>query len=78
MGLRSPDSLGAGRGPCHTWEVGRGSQRAPSPTVMSPQDPLPPHVPSPTVQAEDDPGQEEAITTIQSILRAHLARVRHR
>ncbi|XP_035578208.1 IQ domain-containing protein E isoform X4 [Zalophus californianus] len=39
------------------------------------QDP-PPRLPSPAVQAEDDPGQE-AITTVQSVLRAHLARVRH-
>nr|XP_025719582.1 IQ domain-containing protein E isoform X3 [Callorhinus ursinus] len=39
------------------------------------QDP-PPRIPSPAVQAEDDPGQE-AITTVQSVLRAHLARVRH-
>lgn len=78
MGLHPPDSLGAGRGPCHTREAGRGSQMALFPTVVSPQDPLPPHVPSPAIQAEDDPGQEEAITTIQSVLRAHLARVRHR
>ncbi|XP_034525612.1 IQ domain-containing protein E isoform X3 [Ailuropoda melanoleuca] len=41
------------------------------------EDPPPPRVPSPAVQAKDDPGQEEAITAIQSILRAHLARVRH-
>ncbi|XP_023388522.1 IQ domain-containing protein E [Pteropus vampyrus] len=42
------------------------------------QDSPPPCVPSPIVQAEDDPGQEEAITTIQSVLRAHLARIGHR
>ncbi|XP_048080708.1 IQ domain-containing protein E isoform X2 [Ursus arctos] len=49
----------------------------PSPPSPPGQDPPPPRVPSPAVQAEDDPGQEEAITAIQSILRAHLARVRH-
>ncbi|KAM5213630.1 IQ domain-containing protein E isoform 3-T3 [Hipposideros larvatus] len=37
-----------------------------------------PCLPSPVVQAHGDPGQEEAITIIQSILRAHLARTRHR
>ncbi|XP_015447977.1 IQ domain-containing protein E isoform X5 [Pteropus alecto] len=42
------------------------------------QDSPPPCVPSPIVQAEDDPGQEEAITVIQSVLRAHLARIGHR
>ncbi|KAG8523793.1 IQ domain-containing protein E [Galemys pyrenaicus] len=36
-----------------------------------------PRVPSPLDQAEADPEQEEAITIIQSILRAHLARTRH-
>ncbi|XP_032315811.1 IQ domain-containing protein E isoform X4 [Camelus ferus] len=36
-----------------------------------------PHVLSPVVQAGGDPGQEEAITTIQSVFRAHLARARH-
>nr|XP_035957605.1 IQ domain-containing protein E isoform X5 [Halichoerus grypus] len=41
------------------------------------QDPPPPRVPSPAIQAEDDPGQEEAITTVQSVLRAHLAWLRH-
>ncbi|XP_045318130.1 IQ domain-containing protein E isoform X8 [Leopardus geoffroyi] len=40
------------------------------------QDPPSPRVPSPTVQAQGSPGQEEAITAIQSVLRAHLARVR--
>ncbi|XP_072799522.1 IQ domain-containing protein E isoform X4 [Vicugna pacos] len=49
------------------------------PSVPSPpsQDSPPPHVLSPVVQAEGDPGQEEAITTIQSVFRAHLARARH-
>lgn len=56
---------------------GRRSETAPVP-VSLPQDSPPPCVPSPPVQAEDDPGQEEAITIIQSILRAHLARIRHR
>ncbi|XP_047389139.1 IQ domain-containing protein E isoform X3 [Sciurus carolinensis] len=36
-----------------------------------------PHVPSPSAQAEDSPGQEEAITIIQSVLRGHLARTKH-
>uniref|UniRef100_A0A7N5P9F7 IQ motif containing E n=1 Tax=Ailuropoda melanoleuca TaxID=9646 RepID=A0A7N5P9F7_AILME len=49
----------------------------PGPPSPPGQDPPPPRVPSPAVQAKDDPGQEEAITAIQSILRAHLARVRH-
>lgn len=78
MGPCSPGSLGARRGPCHTREVGRGSQMALFPTVVSLQDPPPPRVPSPAIQAEDDPGQEEAITTVQSVLRAHLAWLRHR
>uniref|UniRef100_A0A8C9JEN8 IQ motif containing E n=1 Tax=Panthera tigris altaica TaxID=74533 RepID=A0A8C9JEN8_PANTA len=42
------------------------------------QDPPSPRVPSPTAQAQGSPGQEEAITAIQSVLRAHLARVRRR
>uniref|UniRef100_A0A8C9Q7A2 IQ domain-containing protein E n=1 Tax=Spermophilus dauricus TaxID=99837 RepID=A0A8C9Q7A2_SPEDA len=33
-----------------------------------------PCVPSPSAQAESSPGQEEAIATIQSVLRGHLAR----
>ncbi|XP_072609385.1 IQ domain-containing protein E isoform X12 [Vulpes vulpes] len=45
--------------------------------VLAEQDPPPPRVPSRAIQAQDDPGEEEAITTIQSVLRAHLARVRH-
>ncbi|XP_047570043.1 IQ domain-containing protein E isoform X5 [Lutra lutra] len=53
------------------------ASESPGPPSSPSQDPLPPHVPSPAVQAEDDPGQEEAITTIQSVLRAHLARVGH-
>ncbi|XP_042778980.1 IQ domain-containing protein E isoform X7 [Panthera leo] len=40
------------------------------------QDPPSPRVPSPTAQAQGSPGQEEAITAIQSVLRAHVARVR--
>ncbi|XP_012587434.1 PREDICTED: IQ domain-containing protein E isoform X2 [Condylura cristata] len=36
-----------------------------------------PHVLSPLDQAEGDPEQEEAITVIQSVFRAHLARTRH-
>ncbi|XP_022356717.1 IQ domain-containing protein E [Enhydra lutris kenyoni] len=51
------------------------ASESPGPPSSPSQDPLPPHVPSPAIQAEDDPGQEEAITTIQSVLRAHLARV---
>uniref|UniRef100_A0A8C0T722 IQ motif containing E n=1 Tax=Canis lupus familiaris TaxID=9615 RepID=A0A8C0T722_CANLF len=47
------------------------------PSPPGQQDPLPPRVPSRAIQAQDDPGEEEAITTIQSVLRAHLARVRH-
>ncbi|ELV11014.1 Protein tweety like protein 3, partial [Tupaia chinensis] len=37
-----------------------------------------PSVPSPVAQAEGSPGLEEAITIVQSIFRAHLARTRHR
>uniref|UniRef100_A0A2K6GTL1 IQ domain-containing protein E n=1 Tax=Propithecus coquereli TaxID=379532 RepID=A0A2K6GTL1_PROCO len=36
-----------------------------------------PRIPSPIAQAEGSPRQEEAITVIQSVLRAHLARARH-
>ncbi|XP_027623817.1 IQ domain-containing protein E isoform X2 [Tupaia chinensis] len=36
-----------------------------------------PSVPSPVAQAEGSPGLEEAITIVQSIFRAHLARTRH-
>nr|XP_013220926.3 IQ domain-containing protein E isoform X2 [Ictidomys tridecemlineatus] len=35
-----------------------------------------PCVPSPSAQAESNPGQEEAIATIQSVLRGHLARAK--
>ncbi|XP_026898160.2 IQ domain-containing protein E isoform X3 [Acinonyx jubatus] len=49
---------------------------APEPPSPPRQDPPSPRVPSPTVQAQGSPGQEEAITAIQSVLRAHLARVR--
>ncbi|XP_053783198.1 IQ domain-containing protein E isoform X2 [Desmodus rotundus] len=42
------------------------SQNSPAPCVLSP-----------TVQAGGDPGQEAAITLIQSVLRAHLARAGH-
>ncbi|XP_036097992.1 IQ domain-containing protein E [Molossus molossus] len=38
----------------------------------------PPCIPSSAVQAKGDPGQEAAVAIIQSVLRAHLARVRHR
>lgn len=34
-GLRSPGSLGASRGPCHTWEVSRGSRTALLPTAVA-------------------------------------------
>ncbi|XP_045398980.1 IQ domain-containing protein E isoform X3 [Lemur catta] len=34
-------------------------------------------IPSPIAQAEGSPRQEEAITVIQSVFRAHLARARH-
>nr|XP_055196582.1 IQ domain-containing protein E isoform X4 [Nyctereutes procyonoides] len=47
------------------------------PSPPGQQDPPPPRVPSRAIQAQDDPREEEAITTIQSVLRAHLARVRH-
>jgi len=50
---------------------------ASEPPGLPGQDPPPPRVPSPAIQAEDDPGQEEAITTVQSVLRAHLAWLRH-
>ncbi|XP_038395537.1 IQ domain-containing protein E isoform X2 [Canis lupus familiaris] len=53
------------------------TSESPGPPSPPGQDPLPPRVPSRAIQAQDDPGEEEAITTIQSVLRAHLARVRH-
>lgn len=56
---------------------GSASHSAPRrPTQL--QDGPSPCLPSPIVQAEGDPGQEEAITVIQSVLQAHLARIRHR
>ncbi|XP_012878819.1 PREDICTED: IQ domain-containing protein E [Dipodomys ordii] len=50
-----------------------------SPPVPDVQDQHPPEprVPSPTPQTEASPGQEEAITIIQSALRGHLARDRY-
>ncbi|XP_030880340.1 IQ domain-containing protein E isoform X2 [Leptonychotes weddellii] len=53
------------------------ASETPGPPSPPGQDPPPGRVPSPAVQAEDDPGQEEAITTVQSVLRAHLAWLRH-
>ncbi|KAM8764581.1 IQ domain-containing protein E [Rhynchonycteris naso] len=41
------------------------------------QNSLPPCMPSPAVPAEGDPELEAAVTVIQSVFRAHLARVRH-
>ncbi|XP_036913813.1 IQ domain-containing protein E isoform X1 [Sturnira hondurensis] len=51
--------------------------KSPSPPSLPTQNSPVPCVPSPTVQAEGDPGQEAAITLIQSVLRAHLARAGH-
>ncbi|XP_024905329.1 IQ domain-containing protein E isoform X2 [Pteropus alecto] len=56
------------------WKVYREQKKK----AVEDEDSPPPCVPSPIVQAEDDPGQEEAITVIQSVLRAHLARIGHR
>ncbi|XP_016068467.1 PREDICTED: IQ domain-containing protein E [Miniopterus natalensis] len=55
------------------------ARRSASPSVpgLPSQNPPSPRAPSPTVQAEGDPGQEEAITVIQSVFRAHMARVGH-
>ncbi|KAF5918296.1 hypothetical protein HPG69_002939 [Diceros bicornis minor] len=53
----------------------RGSESPSVPSLPSQNSPLP-CVLSPIVQAEGDPGQEEAITVIQSVFRAHLARAR--
>ncbi|XP_036167745.1 IQ domain-containing protein E isoform X3 [Myotis myotis] len=50
----------------------------PSVPGLPSQSPPSPHPPSPVVQAEGDPRQEAAVTLIQSVFRAHLARVRHR
>lgn len=54
---------------------GRFSGLSPFRYAQSPPSPRPP---SPFVQAEGDPRQEAAVTLIQSVFRAHLARVRHR
>ncbi|XP_059555391.1 IQ domain-containing protein E isoform X10 [Myotis daubentonii] len=50
----------------------------PSVPGLPSQSPPSPRPPSPVVQAEGDPRQEAAVTLIQSVFRAHLARVRHR
>ncbi|KAF6280828.1 IQ motif containing E [Rhinolophus ferrumequinum] len=56
-----------------------GSESASVPSLPSQLQSCPsPCLLSPIVQAEGDPGHEEAITIIQSIFRAHLARIRHR
>uniref|UniRef100_A0A8C3WWK2 IQ motif containing E n=1 Tax=Catagonus wagneri TaxID=51154 RepID=A0A8C3WWK2_9CETA len=55
-------------------ECGSEPRSAPSPPRQNPALPL---VPSPAAQARGDPEQEEAITIIQSVFRAHLARARH-
>nr|XP_036280189.1 IQ domain-containing protein E [Pipistrellus kuhlii] len=52
---------------------GPGPPRAPGLPIQSPPSPRPP---SPVVQAEGDPRQEAAVILIQSVFRAHLARVR--
>ncbi|XP_054574224.1 IQ domain-containing protein E isoform X1 [Eptesicus fuscus] len=52
---------------------GPGPPSAPGLPSQSPPSPRPP---SPVVQAEGDPRQEAAVTLIQSVFRAHLARVR--
>ncbi|XP_069889546.1 IQ domain-containing protein E isoform X3 [Dipodomys merriami] len=52
------------------------STSPPAPDVQD-QHPPEPRVPSPTPQTEAGPGQEEAITIIQSALRGHLARDRY-
>lgn len=56
-------------------EGGRFSGLSPCLYAQSPPEPRPP---SPVVQAEGDPRQEAAVTLIQSVFRAHLARARHR
>lgn len=66
------------RGHARTWLSEGQAGALATLAVILPQDPPSPRVPSPTVQAEGSLGQEEAITAIQSALRAHLARVRHR
>lgn len=50
---------------------------SPSMPCLSNQNSPSPRVPSPLHQAKGDPEQEEAITIIQSTLRAHLARTGH-
>uniref|UniRef100_G1PUJ2 IQ motif containing E n=1 Tax=Myotis lucifugus TaxID=59463 RepID=G1PUJ2_MYOLU len=50
----------------------------PSVPGLPSQSPPSPRPPSPVVQAEGDPRQEAAVTLIQSVFRAHLARVGHR
>ncbi|XP_074170091.1 IQ domain-containing protein E isoform X3 [Rhinolophus sinicus] len=56
-----------------------GSESASVPSLPSQLQSCPSPCPlSPVVQAEGDPGQEEAITIIQAIFRAHLAHIRHR
>ncbi|CAK6446409.1 unnamed protein product [Pipistrellus nathusii] len=52
---------------------GPGPPSAPGLPSQSPPSPSPP---SPVVQAEGDPRQEAAVILIQSVFRAHLARVR--
>lgn len=66
-----------GAGPA-TLEGEQGFSNDSLPHVVKLQDGPSPCLPSPIVQAEGDPGQEEAITVIQSVLQAHLARIRHR
>ncbi|KAB1263122.1 IQ domain-containing protein E [Camelus dromedarius] len=76
---RPPSACSAGRRDAAArllqsrWQVYR---RQKNKAVLSEASPSP-HVLSPVVQAGGDPGQEEAITTIQSVFRAHLARARH-
>uniref|UniRef100_A0A8C4N2R4 IQ domain-containing protein E n=1 Tax=Equus asinus TaxID=9793 RepID=A0A8C4N2R4_EQUAS len=52
-----------------------GSESPSVPSLPSQKSPLPCSA-SPVVEAEGDPGQEEAITVIQSVFRAHLAQAR--
>ncbi|XP_046522545.1 IQ domain-containing protein E isoform X3 [Equus quagga] len=52
-----------------------GSESPSVPSLPSQKSPLPCSE-SPVVEAEGDPGQEEAITVIQSVFRAHLAQAR--
>lgn len=57
---------------------GAGASRSSRPPSALLQNSPAPCDASPAVQAEGDPGQEAAITLIQSALRAHLARAGHR